>query len=113
MLASDIGNLLHDSALQLDDMVDPTIAAALSEKDRRRLGVTPEEIAGALHTVAQGAKYLSTARAESQEDFVGTCCVQRGVASVGSGRSAGHMASESSLNAVASRSGGGTSVAIS
>jgi uncharacterized membrane protein YqiK len=34
------------------------------------LGVTPEEIAGALHTVAQGAKYLSKARAESREEFV-------------------------------------------
>jgi hypothetical protein len=67
--------------MQLGDMVDPAsaafdarlaaaIAAAVSENDRRRLGVTPEEIAGALHTVAQGAKYLSNARAESREEFV-------------------------------------------
>jgi len=66
--------------MQLGDMVEPAravyyarlteaIAAAMSEKDRRRLGVTPEEIAGALHTVAQGAKYLSNARAESREEF--------------------------------------------
>jgi TetR/AcrR family transcriptional regulator, regulator of autoinduction and epiphytic fitness len=81
MLAPDIGNLLHDAAMQLGDMVEPAIAefdarlaaaiaAAMSEKDRKRVGVTPEEIAGALHTVAQGAKYLSTARGESREEFV-------------------------------------------
>ena len=81
MLGSDIGNLLRNPAMQLGDMVDPAsaafdarlaaaIAAAMSENDRRRLGVTPEEIAGALHTVAQGAKYLSNARAESREEFV-------------------------------------------
>lgn len=81
MLASDIGKLLQSPAMELGDIVDPAIAAfdarlaaaiaaAMSEKDRRRLGVTPEEIAGALHTVAQGAKYLSNARAESREEFV-------------------------------------------
>jgi len=81
MLASDIGNLLQNPAMQLGDMVDPAIAAfdarlaaaiaaAMSEDDCRRLGVAPEEIAGALHTVAQGAKYLSNARAESREEFV-------------------------------------------
>ena len=81
MLASDIGDLLQDPAMQLGDMVEPAravyyarlteaIAAAMSEKDRRRLGVTPEEIAVALHTVTQGAKYLSNAEAESREEFV-------------------------------------------
>ena len=81
MLASDIGNLLHNQAMQLEDIVDPAsaafddrlsaaIAAALSENDRSRLGVTPEQIAGAVHTVAQGAKYLSNARGESREEFV-------------------------------------------
>ena len=81
MLASDIGSLLQNPAMQLGDIVDPAsaafdarlaaaIAAAMSENDRRRPGVTPEEIAGALHTVAQGAKYLSNARAESREEFV-------------------------------------------
>jgi len=81
MLASDIGNLLQNPAMRLSDTVDPAsaafdarlaaaIAAAMSENDRRRLGVTPEEIAGALHTVAQGAKYLSNARAKSREEFV-------------------------------------------
>jgi TetR/AcrR family transcriptional regulator of autoinduction and epiphytic fitness len=79
MLSSDIGSLLQNPAMQLGDMVDPAsaafdarlaaaIAAAMSEHDRRRLGVTPEEIAGALHTVAQGAKYLANARAESREE---------------------------------------------
>ena len=81
MLPSDIGNLLQNPAMELGDMVDPAvaafdarlaaaIAAAMSEKDRRRLGVTPEEIAEALHTVAQGAKYLSNARAESRAQFL-------------------------------------------
>jgi TetR/AcrR family transcriptional regulator of autoinduction and epiphytic fitness len=81
MLASDIGDLLQNPAMELGDIVDPArvvftarltaaIAAAMSENDRRRLGVTPEEIAAALHTVAQGAKYLSNAYAESREEFV-------------------------------------------
>lgn len=81
MLGSDIRNLLQNPAMQLGDMVDPAIAAfdarlaaaiaaAMSEKDRRRLGVTPEEIAEALHTVAQGAKYLSNARAESRAQYL-------------------------------------------
>jgi TetR/AcrR family transcriptional regulator, regulator of autoinduction and epiphytic fitness len=81
MLAPDIGNLLQNPAMQLGDMVDPAvaefdariaaaIAAAMSGNDRKRLGVTPEEIAAAVHTVAQGAKYLSNARAESREAFV-------------------------------------------
>jgi TetR/AcrR family transcriptional regulator, regulator of autoinduction and epiphytic fitness len=81
LLASDIGNLLQDPAMRLGDLVDPAVAAfdarlaaaiksAMPEHDRRRLGVTPEEIATALHTVAQGAKYLSIARAESREQFV-------------------------------------------
>jgi len=54
----------------LDARLAAAIAAATSEADRRRLGVTPEEIAGALHMVAQGAKYLSEARAESRAEFV-------------------------------------------
>ena len=81
LLASDIGNLLQDPAMELADIVDPAraafgarlesaIAAAMSEKDRRRLGVTPQEVAAAVHTVAQGARYLSNARAESREEFV-------------------------------------------
>ena len=81
MLAPDIRNLLQNPAMQLGDIVDPAraafadrlaaaIAAAMSENDRRRLGVTPEEIVAALHTVAQGAKYLSNAYAESREEFV-------------------------------------------
>ena len=53
-----------------DARLAAAIAAAMSENDRRRSGVTPEEIAGALHTVAQGAKYLSNARKESREEFV-------------------------------------------
>ena len=79
MLAPDIANLLHDPAMQLGDIVDPAraefdarlsaaIAAAMSEKDRKRLEVTPEEITEALHTLAQGAKYLSNHYAESREE---------------------------------------------
>ena len=81
MLASDIGKLLRDPATPLEDVVDPpmaafydrlaaAIAAAMSENDRKRLGVTPEEIAGALRSVAHGAKYLADAGAESRADFV-------------------------------------------
>jgi AcrR family transcriptional regulator len=81
LLASDIGNLLQNPAMQLGDLVDPAIAAfdtrlaaaiaaAMSENDHRRLRVTPEEIAGALETVAQGAKYMSNALVESREEFV-------------------------------------------
>ena len=81
MLAPDISNLLQNPSMQLGDIVDPAraafagqlaaaIAAAMSEKDRRRLGVTPQEVAAAVHTVAQGARYLSNARAESREEFV-------------------------------------------
>src|SRR4051812_37619078 len=55
MLSPDIGNLLQEPAMRLGDVVDPAVAefdarlaaavaAAMSEKDRGRLGVTPEEI---------------------------------------------------------------------
>jgi TetR/AcrR family transcriptional regulator, regulator of autoinduction and epiphytic fitness len=81
MLASDIAGLLQNPAVQIEDVVDAaiaafdaqlaaTVAAATGEKDRGRLGVTPEEIAAALHTVGQGAKYLSSARGESRAEFV-------------------------------------------
>ena len=81
MLASDISGLLQNPAVQIGDMVDAAIAvfdarlagavaAATAETGRRRLGVTPEEIAAALHTVGQGAKYLSSARGESRAEFV-------------------------------------------
>jgi TetR/AcrR family transcriptional regulator of autoinduction and epiphytic fitness len=80
LLSSDIGNLLQDPAMQLADMVDPAIAgfdarltaaiaAAMTEHDRQRLGLTPEQIAAALHTLAQGAKYLANARADSRQQF--------------------------------------------
>jgi AcrR family transcriptional regulator len=81
MLASDIAGLLQNPAVQIGDMVDAAsaafdarlataIAAATAETYRRRLGVTPEEIAAALHTVGQGAKYLSSSRGESRAEFV-------------------------------------------
>ena len=82
MLTPDIGSLLQNPAMRLGDVVNPAvgsfddrlaaaIAAAMSENDVKRLGVTAEEIAAALLTVAQGAKYLSNALAESREEFVG------------------------------------------
>jgi hypothetical protein len=82
MLTRDLGSLLRDPAMQLGDVVTPAvgsfddrlaaaIAAAVSENDVKRLGVTPEEIAATLLTVAQGARYLSNALAESREEFVG------------------------------------------
>ena len=75
MLASDIANMLDNPAAELVDVVEAAIAtfdtrlaaaiaAATTEDDRRRLGVTPEEIATVLHTVGQGAKYLSRSRQE-------------------------------------------------
>jgi AcrR family transcriptional regulator len=81
LLASDISGLLQNPAVQIGDMVDAAVAAfdarlanavaaATAETERRRLGVTPEEIAAALHTVGQGAKYLSSARGESRAEFV-------------------------------------------
>jgi len=81
MLTLDLGSLLQNPAMRLGDVVNPAvgsfddrlaaaIAAAMSENDVKRLGVTPEEIAAALLTVAQGARYLSNALAESREEFV-------------------------------------------
>jgi TetR/AcrR family transcriptional regulator of autoinduction and epiphytic fitness len=100
MLASDVGRLLQSPAMHLGDMVDPAraafdarlaeaIAAAMTETDRRRLGVTPEEIAEALHTAAQGAKYLSDARAESREEFVARMTAAARVIFAGSSATAG------------------------
>ena len=77
MLASDIANMLENPAIQLKDIVEAAsgafddrlaaaIAAGTTGNDRRRLKVTPEEVATVLHTVAQGSKYL----AGSREDFV-------------------------------------------
>ena len=81
MLASDISALLQNPAVQIQDMVDAAvaafdarlataIAAATAEEDRRRPGVTAEEVAAALHTLGQGAKYLSSSRGESRAEFV-------------------------------------------
>ena len=99
MLAPDIRNLLQNPSMQLGDIVDPAraafaarlaaaIGAAMSEKDRTRLGVTPEEITAALHTVAQGAKYLSNAHVESREDFVARMSVAVRVVFAGFGNTA-------------------------
>ena len=77
MLASDIANMLENPAVELRDVVEAAIgafdtrlaaaiAAATTGDDRKRLGVTPEEIATVLHTVGQGSKYLS----RSREEFV-------------------------------------------
>jgi AcrR family transcriptional regulator len=79
-LASDIAMLIQDPGAPLGDMVDAAsaafdaqltlaIAAAMTEDDLQRLGVTPEEVAAALHTVGQGAKYLSSSLAESRAEF--------------------------------------------
>jgi TetR/AcrR family transcriptional regulator, regulator of autoinduction and epiphytic fitness len=81
MLAPDISGLLQEPAVQIEDTVDGAmaafdarlanaIAAATAEEDRRRLGVTPEQITAALHTAGAGARYLSTTLRESRADFV-------------------------------------------
>lgn len=75
LLARDLGNLLDNSAMQLGDMVDGftadfelrlsrVIAAGTAEKDRLRLGVTPEEVAATLHLTGRGWKYQVGSRAE-------------------------------------------------
>jgi AcrR family transcriptional regulator len=81
MLAPDIAGLLLNPDALLEDVVDAAssefdarlaaaIAAATAETARRRLGVTAEEIAAVMHTVGQGAKYLSSARGETRAEFV-------------------------------------------
>lgn len=81
MLASDISGLLQNPAVQIQDMVDAAVAAfdarlaqaiatATAQEDRRRLGVTTEEVAAVLHILGQGAKYLSSSRGESRAEFV-------------------------------------------
>jgi AcrR family transcriptional regulator len=75
MLASDIADMLDNPAVEIRDVVRgaqaafygrlaAALAAGTAEEDRRRLGVTPEEIAGVMQTIAQGAKYLSMTREE-------------------------------------------------
>ena len=75
MLASDIGNMLENSAMQLGDMatefsaafetrLSSAIAAATTEGDRRHLGVTPEEITGMLHAVGKGWRFQVDSRSE-------------------------------------------------
>jgi TetR/AcrR family transcriptional regulator, regulator of autoinduction and epiphytic fitness len=82
MLAPEIGSLFQNPAMRLGDVVNPAsgsfddrlaaaIAAAMSENDVKRLGMTPEEVAAALRTVAHGARYQSNVLAESREEFVG------------------------------------------
>ena len=97
LLASDIWSLLQDPGMRLADIVDPAIAVfdgllaaaiatAMSEKECRRLGVTPQDIGAALHIVAQGAKYQS--RAQSREEFVARLTVAVGVVFAGFGDAA-------------------------
>jgi AcrR family transcriptional regulator len=82
ILASDIGNMLENSAMQLGDMatefsaafearLSSTIAAATTESDRRQLGVTPEEITGTLHAVGKGWRF----QADSRSEFVANVTV--------------------------------------
>ncbi|MCU1362218.1 MAG: hypothetical protein JWM55_46 [Acidimicrobiaceae bacterium] len=73
MLASDIGNMLENSAMQLGDMATEFSAAfearlssaiAKATTDRRRLGVMPEEITGMLHAVGKGWRFQVDSRSE-------------------------------------------------
>ena len=70
-----------------DTRLAKAIAAATAEEDRRRLGVTAEEVAAALHTAGQGAKYLSSSRGESRAEYVArlTPGVRLVLAGLGSG----------------------------
>src|SRR5260370_28536600 len=78
MLTLDLGSLLQNPAMRLGDVVKPAvgsfddrlataIAAAMSEKDVKRPGVTPGGIAAAPLTGAQSAKDLSHPPAEPRE----------------------------------------------
>jgi TetR/AcrR family transcriptional regulator of autoinduction and epiphytic fitness len=82
MLASDIGNMLENSAMQLGDMttefsaafearLSSAIAKATTKSDRRRLGVTPEDITGMLHAVGKGWRL----RVDSRSEFVANVTV--------------------------------------
>jgi TetR/AcrR family transcriptional regulator, regulator of autoinduction and epiphytic fitness len=75
MLASDIGNMLENSAMQLGNMatefsaafearLTSAIGTGTTETDRRRLGVTPEEITGMLHAVGKGWRFQVDSRSE-------------------------------------------------
>jgi AcrR family transcriptional regulator len=75
MLATDIGNMLENSAMQLGNMATEFSAAfearlssaidrATTQTDRRQLGVTPEEIAGMLHAVGKGWRFQVDSRSE-------------------------------------------------
>ena len=75
MLASDIGNMLENSAMQLGGMatefsaafearLSSAIGTATTETDRRQLGVTPEEITGMLHAVGKGWRFQVDSRSE-------------------------------------------------
>jgi AcrR family transcriptional regulator len=75
MLASEVSNMVENPAVALKDIVETAVgafdarlaaavAASTNRKDRRRLGVTPEDVAMVLHTIGQGAKYLSSSREE-------------------------------------------------
>jgi AcrR family transcriptional regulator len=74
-LASDIGNMLDNSAMQLGDMatefsaafearLSSAITAGTNETDRRQLGVTPEEITEMLHAVGKGWRFQVDSRSE-------------------------------------------------
>jgi AcrR family transcriptional regulator len=90
VLASDIGNMLENSAMQLGDMatefsaafearVSSAIATATTERDRRRLGVTPEEITGTLHAVGKGWRF----QVDSRPEFVAKVTVGVGLVFAG------------------------------
>jgi TetR/AcrR family transcriptional regulator of autoinduction and epiphytic fitness len=74
-LASDIGNMLENSEMQLGDMaaefsaafearLSSAIAKTTTESHRHQLGVTPEEITGMLHAVGKGWSFQVDSRSE-------------------------------------------------
>ena len=75
ILASDLGNMLENSEMQLGDMaaefsaafearLSSAIAKATTENDRAQLGVTPEEITGTLHAMGKGWRFQVDSRSE-------------------------------------------------
>lgn len=57
-------DVVEAASSAFDTRLAEAIASAPTENDHRRLGVTPAEVATVLHTVGQGAKYLSSSREE-------------------------------------------------
>jgi threonine dehydrogenase-like Zn-dependent dehydrogenase len=83
------------------------------ETEGRLLGGSSRQVRAQLLSPFVSQTLRTFPASENAADLIGVCCIQRDGGKRRVWRSAGHIASASSVNAVASRSGGGTSVASS